>query len=194
MWSDPVMKPRFFATPAAFRTWLSKHHATATELLVGFHKNHTGKPSMTWPESVAEALCFGWIDGIRRRLDDSRYTIRFTPRRENSKWSAVNIRLIASLETEGRMTASGRAAFNARPHKTGPKSAGYSYEKREAKLDGVLVNSFKKQKTAWVYFESQPPGYRKKLSWWVMSAKQEQTRTSRLAKLVAACAAGRRLT
>lgn len=183
-------KPRFFACPAAFRAWLKANHKKAPELIVGYYKKHTGKPSMTWPESVAEALCYGWIDGLRRGLDDERYTIRFTPRRARSTWSAVNIRMVAELEAAGRMTAAGRAVFNARPN---PESKGYSYQKREADLDAASVRTFKKNKAAWNFFEAQPPSYRKKMAWWVVFAKQAETRARRLQKLILACSAGKRL-
>ena len=183
---------RFFRDQAAFRAWLDKHHRTAGEILVGFNKRHTGKPSMTWPESVAEALCYGWIDGIRRRLDDERYTIRFTPRRPASVWSAVNVRLVAELEAAGRMTDAGRAAFGARKD---PTSRGYSYERRgEVDLDGARLARFKRNKVAWQFFTAQPPGYRKLMFWWVMSAKQEETRDRRFIRLLEASAAGKRIT
>jgi len=127
------VEPTFFATPAGFRDWLEVHHADAPELLVGYYKKGSGRASMTWPESVDEALCFGWIDGIRRRIDDERYSIRFTPRRARSVWSAVNIRRAGELIAEGRMTPAGLAAFEARDE---ARSAIYSYEQRhKAKLD-----------------------------------------------------------
>lgn len=184
---------QFFETPAAFRAWLEKYHKKAAELHVGFFKTHTRKRSITWPESVAEALCYGWIDGIRRRLDDDCYVIRFTPRRRGSKWSAVNIRMVAKLVAAGRMKDAGRAAFEARPHKTGPKSKGYSYERKEASLDRVRVARFKKNCSAWAFFQAQPPGYRGKAVWWVMSAKHERTRERRFARLLECSAAGARL-
>lgn len=183
-------KTRFFASPAAFRLWLKANHKKAPELIVGYYKKHTRKPSMTWPESVAEALCYGWIDGIRRSLDDERYTIRFTPRRARSTWSAVNIRMVAELEATGRMTAAGRAVFNARPN---PESKGYSHQKREADLNAVCIKSFKKNKAAWAFFEAQPPSYRKRMAWWVVAAKQPETRKRRLQKLILSCRAGKRL-
>jgi uncharacterized protein YdeI (YjbR/CyaY-like superfamily) len=158
-------QPLFFETPAAFRAWLKEHHRTETELHVGFVKKHTGKPSLTWPESVAQALCFGWIDGIRRRLDDERYVIRFTPRRPGSNWSSVNIRLVQQLEAAGRMTT----------------------------LDEARIKAFRKHKTAWRFFETQPPGYRRMAAWWVMQAKQEETRNRRLRKLIEISSAGERL-
>lgn len=181
--------PVFFAGSAEFRVWLRKNHRSATSLMVGFYHVGSGRPSMTWPESVAEALCFGWIDGVRRRRDGESYTIRFTPRRKESRWSAVNIRLVAELEAAGRMTAAGRAAFAARRDE-----GGYSYERRDAALGAAQVREFKKNKRAWAFFEKQPPGYRRLAAWYVMSAKREETRARRLARLVGASAEGRRLT
>src|SRR3954464_16094673 len=134
-------KPKFFKTPAAFRRWLEKNHKTAKELLVGYHKVGTGRPSVTWAETVAEALCFGWIDGIRRRVGEHCYTIRFTPRRPRSKWSAVNLRLIQELEANGRMTDAGRTAHAARVDKDAP---GYTYERRaDAAFDTAQLRAFK---------------------------------------------------
>ena len=172
------------------RKWLERHHTTAGELLVGFHRKNTGRPTLTWPESVAEALCFGWIDGIRRRVDEERYSIRFTPRRPGSGWSAINIKMMASLEAEGRMTAAGRAVFEARKDKS---SSGYSYERREAAFDASRLKAFQKNKAAWAFFEAQPAGYRRTITWWVMSAKQEDTRDRRLARLIASSAAKKRI-
>jgi uncharacterized protein YdeI (YjbR/CyaY-like superfamily) len=190
MFPMPTQNPRFFKTPAAFRAWLQKNHASSPELLVGFHKRDTGKPSITWPQSVAEALCFGWIDGVRRRIDDESYTIRFTPRRVSSRWSAINIRMIAELEAAGRMTGAGRAAFDARPDKDNP---GYTTSNRHAELDAHLIRDFKKNKAAWRYFQAQPPGYRGLVSWWIMNAKQQPTRIRRLARAIEASAAEKRL-
>lgn len=184
----------YFKTPTEFRAWLKKHHAAAAELHIGFFKTHTGTPSITWPESVAEALCYGWIDGIRRRVDVDRYSIRFTPRRPKSIWSAVNIRLIAELEAAGRMTDAGRAAFEARPHKSGPNARGYSAQKKDGTLDEARTGTFKRNAAAWAFFQAQPPGYRKAAAWWVMSAKQESTRDRRLKRLIETSAAGNRLT
>lgn len=185
------MKPTFFKSPSEFRTWLEKHHNTARELVVGFHRKNTGRPTITWPESVAEALCFGWIDGIRRRIDGERYTIRFTPRRPGSAWSAVNIRMVLELEAAGRMTPAGRAAFERRRQ---GEPAGYSYERRhEAVFDEKRLKAFMRNRAAWAFFEAQPPGYRRMMTWWVMSAKGEDTRDRRLARLVASSAAGKRV-
>jgi uncharacterized protein YdeI (YjbR/CyaY-like superfamily) len=183
------VKPIYFASPAEFRTWLEAHHATEKEVLVGYHKKDTGKPSMTWPESVDEALCFGWIDGIRRRVDDERYTIRFTPRKPKSNWSNVNIKRVAELKRLGRMKPAGLKAFDERDTKRE-----YSYEEtRSRAFTPEQEKQFRKNKKAWAFFEAQPPGYRKTLIYWVTSAKKEETQASRLEKLIAESAAGRRL-
>jgi uncharacterized protein YdeI (YjbR/CyaY-like superfamily) len=184
------MKVTFFPRPADFRKWLDKNHAAAKELLVGFHKKDSGKPSMTWPESVDEALCFGWIDGIRKSVDEVSYTIRFTPRKATSTWSAVNIRRVAVLTREGRMKPAGMKAFEVRREN---RSGIYSYEQRRAQLEEPYASQLRKNETAWRFFEAQPPGYRKMMSWWVLSAKREDTRLKRLEKLVAESALGRRL-
>jgi uncharacterized protein YdeI (YjbR/CyaY-like superfamily) len=183
--------PIFFATPADFRAWLEAHHADTPELLVGFYKKGSGKPSITWPESVDEALCFGWIDGVRRSLDADSYTIRFTPRRPRSTWSAVNIKRVAELTEMGRMRPAGLKAFESR---TEDNSGIYAYEQREnAALDPAQEEEFQANPTAWAFWQAQPPGYRKTATWWVVSAKQEATRRKRLATLIADSAAGRRL-
>ena len=186
------MKPTFFATPDDFRRWFEKHHDTATELLVGFYKKGSGKPSITWPESVDEALCFGWIDGIRRSIDAESYSIRFTPRRARSIWSNVNTKRVAELTKQGRMHATGLKAFEARD----PKRSGiYLFEQRqkEMTLDPALEAKFKKNNQAWAFFEAQPPGYRRLASLYVMSAKKEETRLKRLATLMKESAAGQRI-
>lgn len=185
-----AMKPRFFRTPSAFRKWLEKNHDAKTELLVGFWKKGTGRPSMTWPESVDEALSFGWIDGIRRRIDDESYSIRFTPRKRGSTWSAINIRRVAELRELGRMHPAGERAFEAR---TEQNSRIYSYEKKPASLDPELEKRFRANREAWTYFSSQPPGYRRVAIHWVMSAKRESTRERRLATLIDDSAHGRRI-
>jgi uncharacterized protein YdeI (YjbR/CyaY-like superfamily) len=180
-------KPTFFATPADFRKWLAKHHATTKELLVGFHKRDTGKPSITWPESVDEALCFGWIDGVRRSLGPQSYSIRFTPRRPRSIWSVVNIGRVKALIAEGRMQPAGLKAFQARRD---DRSAIYSYEQRKhAALAGPYLDALRAHAKAWAYFQSRPPWYQRAVSHWVVSAKQEPTRQRRLASLIATCAA-----
>ena len=184
------MKVTFFPRPADFRRWLDRNHATAKELLVGFQKKDSGKPSVTWPESVDEALCFGWIDGIRRRVDDVSYTIRFTPRKSTSIWSAVNIRRVAVLTREGRMEPAGMKAFEKRREN---RSGIYSYEQRRAQLEEPYAGILRKNETAWRFFEAQPPGYRKLMSWRVLSAKKEETRLKRLEQLIDASARGHRL-
>ena len=182
---------KFFARPADFRKWLEISHATATEAWVGFHKKESGRPSITWPESVDEALCFGWIDGIRKRIDDESYTIRFTPRRARSIWSAVNIARVAQLTREGRMQPAGIAAFEKR---SDDKSAIYSYEQRKsATLDEASDRQFRANAKAWEFFQAQPPGYRRTATYKVISAKREETRQKRLAALIADSAAGRRI-
>ncbi len=183
------MKPRYFATPAAWRAWLEKHHASSTELLVGFYKKGSGKPSITWPESVDEALCFGWIDGIRRTVDDERYTIRFTPRKARSTWSAVNIERVAELTKRGPMRSAGLEAF-ARREKA--RSQIYAYEQRsEAALDDEAERAFRANEKAWTFFQAQPPGYRRTAIYWVMTAKKDETRRKRLATLIDDSARGR---
>ena len=184
-------RPRFFASPARFRAWLEKHHADATELWVGFHKRDTGKPSITWPQSVDEALCFGWIDGIRKSLGDESYTIRFTPRRPTGKWSTVNTRRMAELEAQGRVAAAGRAAFALRDEK---KSGVYAYEQRyTAQLEPEQERRFRANRKAWSYFESEAPWYRRTATHWVVSAKREETRERRLVTLIDCSARGRRI-
>ena len=184
------MEPTFFATPAALRAWLTQHGATARELLVGFHKVSSGRPGITWPESVDEALCFGWIDGVRLRGDETSYTIRFTPRRKGSIWSAVNIGRVAALQAEGRMQPAGQAAFASRQEN---KSAVYAYENRPAELPAAHLEILRANPAARAFFEAQPPSYRRTAIWQIVSAKQDATQRRRLDKLVAACAAGKRL-
>lgn len=185
------MDPLFFPTPADFRAWLEAHHASETELLVGFHKKGTGMPSITWPESVDEALCFGWIDGVRRSLGAESYTIRFTPRKARSFWSNVNIRRAGELTAAGRMTPAGLRAFEAR---SGERSGVYSFEqtgKDAVVLTPEMESRFRADAGAWEYFQSRPPWYRQTATWWVISAKKEETREKRLATLIADSAAGR---
>jgi uncharacterized protein YdeI (YjbR/CyaY-like superfamily) len=175
------VKPRFFATPAAFRAWLDEHHATSDELLVGFYKTSSGTPSITWPESVDEALCFGWIDGVRRTIDAERYSIRFSRRTARSNWSLVNIRRARELIKLGRMRPAGLRAFERRDE----SAARYSYEQRHAaELEPADERAFRADQRAWAFFQSQPPSYRKAAIWWVMSAKQDATREKRLATLI----------
>jgi uncharacterized protein YdeI (YjbR/CyaY-like superfamily) len=185
--------PTFFATPADFRAWLAEHHATRDELWVGFHKKGSGKPSITWPESVDEALCFGWIDGIRKSLGAESYVIRFTPRKPRSNWSAVNVARVAELTKEGRMRPAGLAAFEKRvPERT----AIYEYEqptRTEPAFDAASEGAFRENAAAWAFFQAQPPGYRKLFTRWVMSAKREETRARRLATLIDTSARERRV-
>jgi uncharacterized protein YdeI (YjbR/CyaY-like superfamily) len=175
------MNVTFFATPAAFRQWLKKHHKKETELIVGFYKVGSGKPSITWPQSVDQALCFGWIDGVRRSIDNESYCIRFTPRRRNSIWSAINIKKVEELTKAGLMTAEGQRAFDLR---TADKTAIYSHEKEPDILDPAYEKLFKKNKHAWGFFKAQTPSYQKIIIHWIMSAKQEKTRLSRLEKAI----------
>ena len=184
------MKVQHFRSPADFRKWLEKHHATEPELLVGFYKKGSAKPSITWPESVKEALCFGWIDGIRRNIDEESYSIRFTPRKRTSIWSAVNIKYALELIEQGLMHPPGLAAFEARREN---KSGIYSYEQRTATIPEPYLSQFKQHQAAFEFFEAQPAGYRKQMSWRIVSAKQEATRFKRLEKLIAESAAGRRI-
>jgi len=184
------MKPTFFRTPAEFREWLAKYHATKDELVVGFYKKDSGQPSITWPESVDEALCYGWIDGIRKSLDEIGYTIRFTPRKPGSIWSSVNIKRAQALIEQGRMQPAGLKAYEARRENI---SGIYSYEQRSVELDEPYNRLLKKNKAAWSFFQAQPASYRKAVSWWIISAKKEETRLKRLEKLVAFSAQGQRL-
>lgn len=183
--------PKFFRTAKDFRRWLEAHASRESELVVGFYKVDSGHPCMSWSESVDEALCFGWIDGVRKRIDDESYLIRFSRRKPTSIWSAINIRKYQDLEGKGRMTAAGRAAYSKR--KTA-KSVVYSYEQAEvARLSPTEIKSFRRLKVAWKFLESAPPSYRKMVLHWVTSAKKSETRASRLARLMQASAAGRRL-
>ena len=184
------MTPTFFATPAEFGRWLRKNHATARELWVGFHRKHTGRRSITWPESVDEALCVGWIDGIRKGIDAESYMIRFTPRRRGSIWSAVNIGRVEALTREKRMLPAGLAAFARRVEN---KSGIYAYEQRSEQLPEPFAGLLRKNRKAWEFFQAQAPWYRKTIGWWVVSAKRDETRRKRLEKLIAESAAGRRL-
>ena len=184
-------EPVFFATPEALRAWFQANHETEDELIVGFHRTGTGVPSITWPQSVDEALCVGWIDGVRRRLDERRYTIRFTPRRPGSNWSAVNVARVEALTAEGRMQPAGLRAFQARSE---AKTAVYSYEQRyDARLDEGMVREFRADAGAWAFFHAQPPGYRASATHWVMSAKREETRWRRFRTLVEDSRAGERI-
>jgi uncharacterized protein YdeI (YjbR/CyaY-like superfamily) len=183
-------KPRYFRSPAEFRAWLERHHATADVLWVGFYKVGSGKLSMTWPESVDEALCFGWIDGVRKSVDELRYVIRFSPRKPGSVWSSVNIKRARELIDRALMRPAGLKAFETRKEN---KSGIYSYEQRRAELEEPYSRLLAKNEAAWRFFQSQPPYYRKVVSWWIVSAKKEETRLKRLEKLIAHSVRGERI-
>ena len=184
------MAVKFFKSPPDFRKWLAANHASQTELWVGFYKRASGKASITWPQSVDEALCFGWIDGIRKSIDDASYKIRFTPRKQRSTWSAVNIKRVGELSEQGLMSEAGVKAFEARQEN---RSGIYSYEQRSPELPEQYAKKLKKNTAAWKFFEAQPPSYRKAVNWWIVSAKQEETRLKRLHKLIEDSAAGQRI-
>jgi len=184
-----VTTPIFFSTPAAFRKWLAANHAKKTELLVGFYKTSSGKPSITWPESVDEALCFGWIDGVRKSLGDEAYTIRFTPRKATSIWSAINVAKIGALREAGRMQPAGEAAFAKR---SAERTGVYSFERTEAaELSATEARALKANRKAAAFFAAQPPWYQRAAAHWIVSAKRDDTRSKRLAALIADSAAGR---
>ena len=183
--------PAFFESPALMQRWFEANAASAAELIVGFMKKGTGSPSVTWPEAVDEALCVGWIDGVRHRIDDDRYKIRFTPRKAGSHWSAVNIKRVAALQAEGRMMPAGMAAFEKR---TEARSMQSSYEQAAMpELTAAEVDDIRQNAQAWAYFRSLPPGYLKRMIWWIVSARQMATRQKRLLLLIEACAQGKRL-
>jgi uncharacterized protein YdeI (YjbR/CyaY-like superfamily) len=185
------MRPKFFATSADFRRWLETNHDKAEELYVGFYKKASGKPSITWSEAVDQALCFGWIDGVRKSIDESSYMNRFTPRRPRSTWSAVNVAKVRDLTRRGLMHPAGMAAFEKR---SDDRTATYSFEQREAaKFDKELERRFRANKDAWTWFQTQPPGYKKTATHWVMSAKRQETRDRRLTILIDDSADGRRI-
>lgn len=187
----PTAGSTFFESAAQFRTWLAEHGSARVELIVGFWKVGTGRASMTWPESVDEALCFGWIDGVRKRIDDAAYQIRFTPRKKSSIWSAINIAKVQALTEAGRMAPAGLAAYAAR---TAAKSLVYSYEQRaHPELLEPEVKRFQRHPLAWSFFEACPPSYRKPILHWIVSAKKPQTRDRRLAQLIEACGRQERL-
>jgi uncharacterized protein YdeI (YjbR/CyaY-like superfamily) len=184
------MKPTF-ATPTEFRRWLELNHESEDELLVGFYKRDSGKPSITWPQSVDQALCFGWIDGLRKRIDDVSYTIRFSRRKVRSNWSAINIGRVGGLTREGLMRPAGQRAFAARSE---ARSGIYAYERRaEAKLPAAGERQFRANPKAWRFFTAQAPWYQRTATHWVISAKQEETRARRLTTLIADPAAERTL-
>jgi uncharacterized protein YdeI (YjbR/CyaY-like superfamily) len=175
------MNPTFFATQNEFRAWLEKHHQKETELLVGFYKVNSKKPSMSWSESVDQALCFGWIDGVRRSINEESYSIRFTPRKKSSIWSAINIKKIEDLTKAGLMTPEGEKAFALRSEE---RSGIYSHEKEPSVLDPEFEKQFKANTIAWEYFNKQAPSYKKVMIHWIMTAKQKKTRISRLEKTI----------
>ena len=183
--TDPI----FFESPQAFYDWLEANHATKTEVQVGFWRGHTGKPSLTWSESVDQALCFGWIDGKRTPIDDERTSLRFTPRRKGSPWSQVNLDKFGELEAAGRVHPAGRAAWEARV--IGPPRA-YQPKMDVAFAEGQ-EEAFRAHPEAWAFFEAQAPSWKHKVTWWVSTAKTAETRGRRLAKLIEASAEGRRL-
>ena len=184
-----MAEPAFFATEADFRHWLEVNHKTAPELLVGFWKKGSGKPSIDWPQARDQALCFGWIDGHRKSLGEDAYTIRFTPRRKGSIFSKVNVERFEALTAAGLMKSAGVSAYEENRHKSGV----YSYEKPLASLTAAEEQLFRTDKAAWSDWEKRPPGYRKQVLGWIAGAKRAETRAKRLAELVAVSAEGRRL-
>jgi uncharacterized protein YdeI (YjbR/CyaY-like superfamily) len=185
------MTPRYFKSRAEFHRWLDEHHDAARELWVGFYNKASGKGGLTYPEAVDEALCFGWIDGIKKRVDEASYVHRFTPRTRDSYWSAVNTKRFGQLLESGVVAPAGRGAFERRDRKMTEK---YSFERKSAAFDAVAQRAFKANAKAWTFFCAQPPGYQRLLTFWVMSAKQEETRLRRLAVLVEKSAKGKRHT
>jgi uncharacterized protein YdeI (YjbR/CyaY-like superfamily) len=181
--------PTYFASEAEFRAWLKANHESAPDLLVGFWKKSSGKPSIDWPQARDQALCFGWIDGIRKSLGEEAYTIRFTPRRKGSIWSKVNVERYEALTADGQMTPAGVRAYEENKHKSGL----YAYENKLAALDPADEKLFRKNKAAWTDWERRPPGYRKTILHWVTSAKKPETRAKRLAILIDSCARGEKI-
>jgi uncharacterized protein YdeI (YjbR/CyaY-like superfamily) len=184
------MSATFLDSPAAFRKWLEENHGTATELLLGFHKKGSGKASITYAEALDEALCFGWIDGVRKSLGETSYMIRFTPRKQGSIWSNVNIKHVERLMAAGRMRPPGIKAFEARDP---AKSGVYLYENEARELSADLEERFKADPQAWEFFQSQAPSYQRTIKGWIMAGKKEETRFSRLVKTIEASTQGRRL-
>lgn len=182
--------PIYFSSAAELRQWFAAHAGSSRELVIGFMKGAGPRAGITWPEAVDEALCVGWIDGVRRRVDEHRYTIRFTPRKPGSNWSAVNIERAGALHKLGRMKPAGLAAFAQR---TEAKSRTASYEQEQVAFSTAELERFKARRAAWAWFEGLPPSYRRKVTWWIISAKQAATRERRLASFIEACAQGRRL-
>jgi uncharacterized protein YdeI (YjbR/CyaY-like superfamily) len=184
------MKPTHFKSPSDFREWLEENHDRASELWVGFYKKGSGKTGITYQEALDEALCFGWIDGVRKSVDEASYTNRFTPRKPGSNWSEVNVKRVGELTAEGRMRPPGVDAFERRDQE---KTKQYSYEARSRELDSAYQKRFKANRRAWAFWSSQPPYYRRVASWFVMSAKKEETRLKRLATLIEISERGERL-
>lgn len=184
-----AVTPLFFAKPSAFRKWLERNHLKKKELLVGFYKTASGKKSITWPESVDEALCFGWIDGVRKSIDEESYSIRFTPRKSKSNWSAINIKKIELLTSKGLMHAAGLAAFE---HREEARSKIYCYEKEPVRLSPIFEKKFKANKIAWTFFKDQGTYYQNRATNWIMSAKQNATQLKRLHILIELCEAGKK--
>jgi uncharacterized protein YdeI (YjbR/CyaY-like superfamily) len=184
-----ALEPTFFPTEADFRRWLAANHATSPELLVGFWKKGSGKPSIDWPQARDQALCFGWIDGIRKSLGDDAYAIRFTPRRKGSIWSKVNVARFEALRAAGLMTPAGERAYEENKHKSGV----YSYENELKQLTADEEKLFRKNKAAWNDWEKRPPSYRKTVLGWITSAKKPETRAKRLDEVIAVSAEGRRV-
>lgn len=182
--------PVAFGSAAEWRAWLERHHASRQEIVVRCWKVHARHRGLTYAEALDEALCYGWIDGVRRRVDEDSFSTRFTPRRPNSVWSTVNIRRVQALERQGRLTAAGRAAFARR---TDARTGVYSFESRTPELDPELAARFRRNRRAWRYFEAQPPGYRRTSAFWVMQAKRPETRLRRLGVLIECSAEGRRI-
>lgn len=184
------MKPKFFSTPAEFREWLEHNHDTVTELLIGFHKKASGKKSITYAEALDEALCYGWIDGVRKKLNETSFVQRFTPRKPKSIWSNINVNHVERLKKEGRMHASGLAAYERRdPRRTGI----YSFENDPAKLALDYEKKFRQNKKAWKFFEGQPPYYKRLMIFRIMAGKKEETRIRRLNQLIECSANGHRV-
>ena len=184
------MDPTFFKSQSEFRSWLKRNHNKADELWVGLYKKETGVPGISYQEALDEALCFGWIDGVRKSIDENRWVIRFTRRKPHSVWSAVNIRRVGELTKIGRMEAPGLRTFEERDPK---KAQRYSYENRPEKLDEAYEQKFSANSRAWEFFQAQPPSYKRTAIFWVMAAKKEETRLTRLAKLIEDSQSGKRL-
>jgi len=184
------MQPKFFTSPEKFREWLERNHDSATELLIGFHKKSSGKKSVTYAEALDEALCFGWIDGVRKNLNETSYTIRFTPRKPTSIWSNVNVKHVERLQKEGRMHRAGIDAYERRsPERTGI----YSFENRPRELSPEYEKIFRQNKAAWKFFQEQPSGYKRLMVFRTMSAKKEETRLRRLKQLIESSEKGVRM-